>query len=417
MVEAHSKTAPSGALREVGGNMGETLSLFGDEQLAGDAASEVKVAFADRVEFRSVEDAASLFDGFRTMKAITWSYGLGMVVRQMRRFEHVELVFGCADMLEDNVKLSALATLVQQAEAIKALQSKAGREISERVEDGTCELFFENTARSHQKLYLLADEGAGAFRVLTGSANLSSAAWSGDKQKEVIVCFEGKGAYDSFLDQVYEPFKRTCAERVADLAEVRGAVRKAYLAKAVVKSEVVTPKPAEPTKFEQYYDYSEPLSAIPSHRFLAIRRGQKEGVLWVRLAIDQEELARDVRELAAKYLPAEDSEDFALACADAVKRLLAPSCEIDVMVEKKLEADRAAVLAALESVDLVVVFTDKVPLKVIAKARPDVYVKGGDYRVEDLPEARLVATWGARTVTVAFEHDRSTTALLRKVRG
>ena len=81
------------------------------------------------------------------------------------------------------------------------------------------------------------------------------------------------------------------------------------------------------------------------------------------------------------------------------------------------EDDRAAVLAALEAVDLVVVFTDKVPLKVIDEARPDIYVKGGDYRVEDLPEAKLVATWGAKTVTVEFEHQRSTTALLKKVRG
>ena len=81
------------------------------------------------------------------------------------------------------------------------------------------------------------------------------------------------------------------------------------------------------------------------------------------------------------------------------------------------EADRAAVLAALESVDLVVVFEDKVPLKVIEQAHPDIYVKGGDYRVEDLPEAALVAAWGARTVTVQFEHQRSTTALLKKVRG
>ena len=78
--------------------------------------------------------------------------------------------------------------------------------------------------------------------------------------------------------------------------------------------------------------------------------------------------------------------------------------------------DRAAVLAALQAVDLVVVFTDKVPLVVIEAARPDIYVKGGDYRVEDLPEAKLAATWGAKTVTIAFEHERSTTALLEKVR-
>ena len=81
------------------------------------------------------------------------------------------------------------------------------------------------------------------------------------------------------------------------------------------------------------------------------------------------------------------------------------------------EADRAAVLAALESVDLVVIFPDKVPLAVMEKARPDIYVKGGDYRIEELPEAALAATWGARTVTIAFEHQRSTTALLKKVRS
>ncbi len=81
------------------------------------------------------------------------------------------------------------------------------------------------------------------------------------------------------------------------------------------------------------------------------------------------------------------------------------------------EADRAAVLASLEAVDLVVIFKEKVPLKVIEEAHPDIYVKGGDYRIEDLPEAPLVASWGGRTVTVEFEHQRSTTALLKKVRG
>ena len=79
------------------------------------------------------------------------------------------------------------------------------------------------------------------------------------------------------------------------------------------------------------------------------------------------------------------------------------------------QADRAAVLAALESVDLVVIFEEKVPLKAVENAHPVIYVKGGDYRIEDLPEAKFVATWGAKTVTVQFEHQRSTTALLQKI--
>lgn len=81
------------------------------------------------------------------------------------------------------------------------------------------------------------------------------------------------------------------------------------------------------------------------------------------------------------------------------------------------EDNRAAVLAALESVDLVVIFPDRVPLDVIEKARPDIYVKGGDYKLEDLPEARLVAQWGAKAMTVRFEHACSTTQLIEKIRA
>ncbi len=81
------------------------------------------------------------------------------------------------------------------------------------------------------------------------------------------------------------------------------------------------------------------------------------------------------------------------------------------------EEDRAAVLAALECVSLVVIFPDKVPLEAVRLARPDIYVKGGDYKIEDLPEAEIVHSYGGKVVTVSFEHDRSTTKLLKKVRG
>ncbi len=81
------------------------------------------------------------------------------------------------------------------------------------------------------------------------------------------------------------------------------------------------------------------------------------------------------------------------------------------------EADRAAVLAALESVSMVIVFDESVPLPVLEVVRPDVYVKGGDYDMAMIPEAQLARSWGARTVAIPFEFERSTSALLAKVRG
>lgn len=81
------------------------------------------------------------------------------------------------------------------------------------------------------------------------------------------------------------------------------------------------------------------------------------------------------------------------------------------------EQDRAAVIAALESTTNVVIFNDKVPLEVVKKLRPDIYVKGGDYQISDLPEAAIVQSYGGAVVTIAFEFNRSTTKLLNKVRA
>jgi len=78
--------------------------------------------------------------------------------------------------------------------------------------------------------------------------------------------------------------------------------------------------------------------------------------------------------------------------------------------------DRAALLAALACVDGVVLFAEDTPLELIQALRPDVIVKGGDYDMDALPETAVVRGWGGRAVAIPFEHQRSTTALLRRIR-
>ncbi|EJN05498.1 D-glycero-beta-D-manno-heptose 1-phosphate adenylyltransferase [Herbaspirillum sp. YR522] len=78
--------------------------------------------------------------------------------------------------------------------------------------------------------------------------------------------------------------------------------------------------------------------------------------------------------------------------------------------------DRMAVLAALESVSLVVSFDEDTGLEAVQQARPQVYVKGGDYDMAAIPEGQAVAAYGGQVLAIAFEHDRSTTKLLAKVR-
>ena len=79
--------------------------------------------------------------------------------------------------------------------------------------------------------------------------------------------------------------------------------------------------------------------------------------------------------------------------------------------------DRAAVAASLESISLVTWFDDDTPLELIRALQPDVLVKGGDWRLEDIVGARDVEAWGGSVHSIPFEHERSTTALLGKIRS
>jgi rfaE bifunctional protein nucleotidyltransferase chain/domain len=80
-------------------------------------------------------------------------------------------------------------------------------------------------------------------------------------------------------------------------------------------------------------------------------------------------------------------------------------------------ADRLAVVAALESVAAVTWFDDDTPEALIAACRPDVLVKGGDWPVERIVGGPGVLARGGRVVSIAFEHERSTSDLLRRIRG
>ena len=81
------------------------------------------------------------------------------------------------------------------------------------------------------------------------------------------------------------------------------------------------------------------------------------------------------------------------------------------------EADRACVLAALESVSLVVLFDEATPVELLKRVRPQIYVKGGDYDIEALEETRWVRSWGGEARALAFVDGYSTTALVRRIRG
>ena len=104
--------------------------------------------------------------------------------------------------------------------------------------------------------------------------------------------------------------------------------------------------------------------------------------------------------------------DCLVVCLNAdesVRRLKGPERPVNP------QADRAAVLLALDAVDAVVAFDDDTPEALLERLRPDIWVKGADYSVGALPEAALLGSWGGEAVVLPYLEGRSTTRLLQEV--
>ena len=133
------------------------------------------------------------------------------------------------------------------------------------------------------------------------------------------------------------------AEAIAEDSDVRGFARTYLTEHGLVRAEAVEPLPTEPTKFEQYYDFEEPVAAIPSHRFLAIKRGEAEGILRFSLSVDSEPTVNKALDLFMLRETSPWAGELRKAAEDAYRRLIAPSIELDVAVDMKQQADRGAV--------------------------------------------------------------------------
>jgi uncharacterized protein len=140
------------------------------------------------------------------------------------------------------------------------------------------------------------------------------------------------------------------AEKVAEEASVRKLVREAFAAEGIVISKVRSDQKSEHTKFEQYYDFKESVRTIPSHRYLAIRRGEREEVLDFSIVVE----AAPVQHQIEQYFRLNHASLFhthlKLAIEDALHRLLFPSVETDVRLDLKLASDREAVTIFADNV-------------------------------------------------------------------
>ncbi|MHC1766410.1 MAG: Tex family protein [Verrucomicrobiia bacterium] len=132
------------------------------------------------------------------------------------------------------------------------------------------------------------------------------------------------------------------AERISEDAAARTRMRELYRRQGVVRSRVIFGKEEEGAKFKDYFEWSEPVASIPSHRLLAIRRGEEEKVLMLRIHPPEEDALALLEPMfvTGKGLAA---DQVRLAAQDSYKRLLGPAMETELRLETKKRADEAAI--------------------------------------------------------------------------
>jgi protein Tex len=146
----------------------------------------------------------------------------------------------------------------------------------------------------------------------------------------------------STVDEALEGARHIVAEMISEDADLRKALRQMMLAEGVVASTKAADAVDEQEKFKMYYEYREPVKTIPSHRMLAIRRGETEGVLYFLIELDPQ---RAIGTLKSRILRASGdwTPQLELAIEDSWKRLLDSSIQGEIRMETKQRSDADAI--------------------------------------------------------------------------
>ncbi|HVZ34169.1 MAG TPA: Tex family protein [Polyangiaceae bacterium] len=134
-----------------------------------------------------------------------------------------------------------------------------------------------------------------------------------------------------------------CAERLAEDADLRKHLREAYFEQGSIKVGKRMELEGKPTKFDMYANYEEPVAKVPSHRFLAIRRGESEDVLYARVLLDFEPHMPYIESRIPIAQGSPWQGELKRVAAEAVERHLATQVAAQVRVELKLRSDQEAI--------------------------------------------------------------------------
>ena len=144
------------------------------------------------------------------------------------------------------------------------------------------------------------------------------------------------------VEDALEGARHIIAEIINEDENARSRLRALFAEKAIITSRVAEGKESEGAKFKDYFDWREPVSTVPSHRLLAMRRGEREDMLNLSMQPPEQE-ALDLLDSLFVHARGPDAEQVGLAIRDSYKRLLSRSMETELRVSSKTKADQEAI--------------------------------------------------------------------------
>ena len=241
-------------------------------------------------------------------------------------------------------RLAQLAELNQRREAIlKSLTDRAllTDELKEQIEQADTlttleDIYLPYRPKRRTRAMIAKEKGLDPLAELLLAQHATT-----DPLKEAAAFVNAeKGVED--VEQALAGARDILAEQLTEARETRERIRDLYFSKGVFHSKLIQAKEAEAGKYENYFDWSEPVASAPSHRVLAMRRGEKEECLILRIKVEEDEALAILRNLFVRnQSPAAMQVEAALE--DGFKRLLSSSMETEVRLETKKKADEEAI--------------------------------------------------------------------------
>ncbi|MEO6910870.1 MAG: Tex family protein [Edaphobacter sp.] len=264
-------------------------------------------------------------------------------------------------------KLAYFRDLVARRETILASildQGKLSDELKARIEDTFDkseleDLYLPYRPKRRTKATIAREKGLEPLALYLWAQEVT-----GQKLAEFAASFVNAEKEVSSVEEALEGARHIVAEMISEDADLRKAVRKLMFDEGVVVSRKAIDAVDAQEKFKMYYDYREPVKAIPSHRMLAIRRGESESVLYFLIEL---EAVRAVSVMRSRVLRRQGdwTAYLDLAIDDAWKRLLNPSIQGELRLELKKRSDTDAIQVFRENLHHLLLAAPAGPISIL----------------------------------------------------